>query len=464
MMKLCLYYVLFSVFSVTVWANEPLSSDILADKPNILLVLIEDWSLDIGCYGNRDLQTPNIDAFAATGRKYLNAYATAPVCSPSRSALMTGFDQHTIGAHQHRTQPKKPLPQGIKPITELLEEAGYFTCLMQSKKTDCNFKTNKPLFQSDDWSKRPSGAPFFAQCTLEVTHRPFRRDTKKPIDPIKITLPSYYPDTPLIRRDWADGLESMQIADRQFGEILERLKKEGLDEKTLVIFSADNGLCHARGKQFLYEAGTRVPLILRWLNNIKANEETKDLVSLLDIPATILAVAGVKSQQQLQGKNLLDDSTSSREAVFTSRDLMGETHDAMRAVRTRRYKLIHNLMPERPWTQRSSYKELYYPGWDEMHLLHLQGKLTHDQKAFMASSKPEYELFDLDHDPEELRNLATDPKFEAIKKDLIQKLDSWRKEIGDQGVSQSFRQGGENWQPSGDELYWKNKIDQSRKR
>ena len=138
---------------------------------------------------------------------------------------MTGFDQHTIGAQHHRTQPKKPLPPGIKPITELLEQAGYYSCLMKSKKTDCNFTTDKPLFQGDDWPKRPAGAPFFAQCTLQVSHRPFRHDPQRPIDETKIKLPSFYPDTPLIRRDWANGLESMQIADREFGEILEMLGK-----------------------------------------------------------------------------------------------------------------------------------------------------------------------------------------------------------------------------------------------
>lgn len=428
------------------------------EKPNILLVLLEDWSLDLGCYGNKDLRTPQVDAFAAAGRKYLRAYATAPVCSPSRSALMTGFDQHTIGAQQHRTQPKKPLPHGIQPITQLLEEVGYYPCLVRSKKTDCNFATDKPLFRSDDWSKRPAGVPFFAQCTLNVTHRPFHRDLEHPVDPASVTLPSFYPDTPVVRRDWADGLESMQIADRQFGELLTRLKTEGLEENTVVILAADNGLCHARGKQFLYEAGIHVPLIIRWPNQIPANDVNSDLVSLLDVSATILAIAGVKPAVPLQGRDLLDGSRTPRAAIFSGRDKMDETHDAMRAVITSRYKLIHNLMPERPWIQRNKYKEAQYPVWNQLQLLNLQGKLPAAQALFMASRKPEYELFDLEKDPEELRNLADDPNLTSIKADLISRLQEWRQEIKDPGVNQAFREGGKDWEPSKDEQYWQEKL------
>ena len=139
-------------------------------------------------------------------------------------------------------------------------------------------------------------------------------------------------------------------------------------------------------------------------------------------------------------------------------------YDAMRAVRMRRYQLIHNLMPERPWVQNNNYKESQYPGWDEMQLLNLQGKLTPPQAAFLADRKPVYELFDLEQDPEELRNLADDPKLAAVKKDLLTRLEIWRKEIHDPGVSKSFREGGKDWQPSREASYWEQKIEQYRKR
>lgn len=403
-------------------------------RPNILLVFTEDWSLDLGCYGNHELKTPNLDAFAKEGRLYRMAFCTSPVCSPSRSAMMTGFHQHTIAAQEHRTAKKKPLPAGIAPVPHLLEAAGYYTCLLDGK-TDCNFTTEKRLFMGKDWKNRAPGQPFFAQYTIGVTHRTFHRDPENPIDPAKVTLPPYYPDTPLVRRDWANGYESMQVGDRLFGKIMQRLKDEKLADNTLVIFAGDNGLCHARAKQFLYEDGIHVPLLVRWPGHIAAGEETAELTSTLDIPATILAAAGVKPQKPLQGRDMLNGNLPPREAVFASRDLMDMTYDVMRCVREKRYKLIHNLLPDRPWAQYNEYKESQYPAWDTLHLFKLEGKLTPEQALFMAKTKPEFELYDMEKDPNEFHNLADDPAFRDVKTRLIARLNTWRKETGDPGVN-----------------------------
>lgn len=432
-------------------------------KPNILFVLTEDWSLDLGCYGNAELKTPNIDAFAKEGRLYSMAFCTAPVCSPSRSAMMTGFYQHTIGAQHHRTKDKKPLPDGIRAIPHLLADAGYYTCLLD-KKTDCNFTVDQPLFMGKDWKDRQPGQPFFAQYTLTVSHRPFRRDPAAPVDPAKVTLPPFYPDTPLVRRDWADGYESMQLADRGFGKILERLKQEGLENDTLVVFAGDNGLCHARGKQFLYEAGIHVPLVIRWPGRVKAGERNTDLVSSIDIPATFLEAAGVKPAVPLQGRSLLDAAKPAREAVFAARDQMDETHDAMRVIRTRRYALIHNLMPERPWVQTNRYKQRSYPAWNVLQLLHLNGGLNPAQEAFLASSKPEFELYDMEKDPNELRNLANDPALAEVKADLSARLAAWQKEVKDPGVSAEFREGGGDWKPDPNPEAWALRVTNFEKR
>lgn len=432
---------------------------IVDTRPNILFVLTEDWSQDLGCYGNHELKTPNIDDFAKEGRMYTKAYGTSPVCSPSRSAMMTGFYQYTIGAHQHRTAKKQPLPAGILPVPQLLEKAGYYTCNLDGK-TDCNFTTKAPLFQGmkKGWEGRAPGQPFFMQYSLHVSHRPFRRDTLNPIDPAKVTLPPYYPDTPLVRRDWADGYESMQIADRQFGEILAKLKKDGLEQNTLVVFIGDNGLCHARAKQFLYEDGMLVPMIIRWPGHIKPGEVNSDLVSTIDLSKTFVDVSGAKPEIPLQGLDLLDGSTSKQTAVFAGRDLMDETHDAMRAIRTHRFALIHNLMPERPWVQRNSYKESCYPAWDELNLLHLEGRLTPEQELFMAPSKPEYELYDMEKDPHQLHNLADDPAFSGVKADLSARLFAWQKEVKDPGVTEEFRQGGGDWRTPTDKQFWKERV------
>ena len=227
-----------------------------SERPNILWITIEDWSADLSCYGTKGVHTPNVDRLAKEGIRYQWAFTTSPVCSTSRSAMMTGFHQNYIGANQHREQHKKPLPHGIKPIPHLFAEAGYFTALM-SRKTDCNFVPNSrdELFMGRDWRERKSGQPFFARISFGGTHRLWNRDPRRPIDTKDVELPPYYPDTEFCRRDWANGLEQMQLVDRQVGELLKRLEKEGLAENTIVFFIGDHGRCHIRGKQFLYDGG-----------------------------------------------------------------------------------------------------------------------------------------------------------------------------------------------------------------
>ncbi|MEN8253830.1 MAG: sulfatase [Verrucomicrobiota bacterium] len=413
------------------------------NRPNIVWMMLEDWSTDLSCHGTKGIHTPVCDTLAAEGIRYENAFCTAPVCSPSRSAMMTGFHQNYIGAHQHRTKnrKKKPLPHGIKPLPVLLKEAGYHTCLMNNTKTDCNFKVDLG-FEGKDWSGRADGQPFFAQITFDGTHRKWKRDTKRPIDPDDVEIPPYYADTPFVRRDWANGLEQMQICDREVGEILRRLDDEGLADNTLVFLIGDNGRCHFRGKQFLYDPGLHVPLIVRWPGEVKPGQVRDELVQTIDITATILKVAGIEPPHPLHGKDLFGEEIKQREYVFAARDKMDDTHDAMRMVRSKKYKLIHNLMPERPWLQFNAYKESRYPALAEMSVFHLQGKLDPVQDAFFAKSKPEFELYDLEKDPHETQNLADDPKLAETKAKLLAELNRWRKSIDDQGVSEQFRKGG----------------------
>ena len=414
------------------------------ERPNVVWIMLEDWSTDLGCYGTKGIQTPVCDKLASEGIRYTNAFCTAPVCSSSRSAMFTGFHQNYIGAHQHDVPPadRKPLPYGIKPLPRLLQEAGYFTALMIGKKTHQNFSGDLG-FMGKDWSEREKGQPFFAQITLTGTHRKWQRDPVRPIDYGDIELPPYYADTPLIRRDWANGLEQMQICDREIGSILDRLDREGLIDSTLVILIGDNGRCHIRGKQFLYDPGLRVPLIMRWPKHIEPGQVNESLVQTIDITATMLKAAGIQLPYALHGSDLFGDATNQREYVFAARGRMGQTHDAMRMIRTKRFKLIHNLMPERAWLQYSRYKEDNYPMLAEMNVLFLQGKLNADQAKFFASSKPDFELYDLENDPHELNNLAGDPKHASVKDTLLAVLYRWREEIEDQGVSDAFRFGGD---------------------
>jgi N-sulfoglucosamine sulfohydrolase len=431
------------IASVVILAMGSAAAQTPAKRPNVVWIMLEDWCPDMSCYGTPGISTPACDQLAAEGIRYENAFSTAPVCSASRSAMMTGFHQNYIGANQHRTarSDKKPLPHGIKPLPMLLKEAGYYTCLMKSRKTDCNF-TGDLGFMGKDWKGRSEGQPFFAQITFAGTHRSWKRDPQRPIDPADVELPPYYADTPLARRDWANGLEQMQICDREIADILKRLADEGLADNTLVFVIGDHGRCHIRGKQFLYEGGVRIPMLVRWPGVIAPGQVKEELVQSIDVTETILKAAGVEPEHELHGKDLLGSEVKQRDYIFAARDKMGDTHDAMRMVRSKKYKLIHNLMPERAWLQLSEYKEEQYPMLAEMNVLNMQGKLTPAQAAFFAPSKPEFELFDLENDPHVINNLAVDSKMADVKDELLSELNTWRESINDQGVSDEFRNGG----------------------
>ena len=416
-------------------------------KPNIVWIMMEDWGYQLSCYGELGIQTPNIDKFAEEGIRFTESYCTAPVCSPSRSAMMTGFHQNYIGANQHRTKPpgfeKQPLPYGIKPITHLLEEAGYFTCFMANRKTDLNYTLDHPVFQGKDWSERAQGQPFYAQLTYAGTHRKWNRDPENPIRIDAVELPPYYPQSDLAKRDWANGLESAQLVDKEIGEVLQRLEDEGIAGNTLVFIIGDNGRCMPRGKQFLYDGGIQVPILVRWPAKVKPNQVIDNLVSTIDISKTILDVAGITPSHPLHGKNLLDKSSADRKYVFAARDKMDETHDAMRAIRSKEFKLIHNLMPERAYCQFNRYKETSYPVLAELNVLNMKDELPPEQAAFMAPTKPEFELFDMKNDPNEINNLADDPNFAEVKVELLKELNNWRENvIKDKGISDEFRAGG----------------------
>lgn len=410
--------------------------------PNIVWIFAEDMCPDLGCYGVDYVKTPNLDRLASQGVRFNNAHTTAPVCSTARSAMMTGMYQNAIGCHQHRTADKKPLPQPVVPFPLLLQEEGYFTALMPGRKTDLNFQHNVPeLFPGRDW-KEAEDQPFFAQMTFANTHRTWHHYPDNPVDVSRIEVPPYYPDTPLVRRDIANGLEEIQHMDALVGQILDRLDREGLAERTLVIFMGDNGRCQVRGKQFLYEAGTHVPLIMRWPGHIEPGTVRDDLVMSIDVTATVLAAAGVGVPNWMHGRDLLDPNTPPRQYVFTARDKMDDTHDAMRAVRDQRYRYILNLMPERAYCQYNEYKERQYPVLALLNVMHLRGELTPVQDRFMQPTKPVEELYDLRNDPYETRNLANDPAYSDVKARLKEALADWRDMVGDEGVTEEFRQGG----------------------
>jgi uncharacterized sulfatase len=218
-------------------------------KPNIVWINLDDLGVELGCYGNTDVKSPNIDKLASEGIRFTKAYAAAPICSPSRSAMITGMYPTAVNCIEHRPLKKAPLPEGVVPITEYFREAGYFCTNGSGKnmnkggKTDFNFSYEGKIFDGTDWNQRQSGQPFFAQVQIFEPHRPFVDDTENPIDYNKVTLPDCYPDNPLLKADWAKYLESIQVGDKIVGNILQRLEEEGLAENTIVFLFGDNGNC-----------------------------------------------------------------------------------------------------------------------------------------------------------------------------------------------------------------------------
>jgi arylsulfatase A-like enzyme len=416
-------------------------------RPNVLWLTAEDLGVELGCYGNKLAHTPNLDRFAAQGVLYQNAFTAAPVCSPSRSAFMTGMYQTTIGAQHHRSHRGDGyrLPDGVRLITDHFRAAGYFTAnvttpapgIKGTGKTDFNFKAERP-FDGSDWSQRQPGQPFFAQVNFSETHRTFQKSKSHPVDPDQVVLPPYYPNHPLARADWAMYLESMANLDQKVGAVLKRLDDEGLAANTIVFFFGDNGQAHVRGKQWLYDGGIHVPLLVRIPAALRPagfrpGTTSADLVSAIDFSATCLALCGIERPAKMQGQPFLGPEARPREFIVAARDRCDETADCIRCIRTARFKYIRNFFPDRPYTQPNKYKEQQYPVLGLMKELHAAGKLNAEQSLFMAAMRPAEELYDLSTDPHEIRNLAADPQHAQTLAELRSKLEAWMRATGDPG-------------------------------
>jgi len=419
-------------------------------RPNILWLVAEDFGPHLACYGTKVVATPNLDGLAAEGVRYTRFFTTAPVCSPSRSAFMTGMYQTTIGAHQHRSHRDDDftLPSGVRVLSDWMREAGYFTANIRelpahmkfrgTGKTDWNFRYRGNAFDSDRWADLKTNQPFYAQINFQETHRKF--NGAKRADPSKVEIPPYYPDHPVVREDWAAYLDAASELDRKVGLILEQLAADGLASNTVVVFFGDNGEAHVRGKQFCYDSGLHVPLIIRWPTAFAAPRHVKPgtiddrLLEAIDLAPTMLAIAGASAPDKMQGRSFIGANAGPpKQYVFGARDRCDETVFRFRTVRDRRYRYIRNFTPERPFLQPNQYKENSYPVWNLLKELHAAGKLTPEQAALCAPTMPEEELYDLQNDPHEIRNLAKSPEHQKTLERLRAVLTQWIDETNDQG-------------------------------
>jgi arylsulfatase A-like enzyme len=413
-------------------------------RPNVLWLIIEDAGPDFGCYGNPDVHTPHLDRFAAESCVFRRAFATAPVCSPARSALMTGRYASSFDAQNHRSHRFDGYrrPDGVRLITERLTEAGYFTANVRTfppsvgftgtGKTDWNFFDDGRAFASDRWTDLRGRAPFFAQVNFTKTHRPYRRARIDPVTPSRVTLPPYLADDPVIREDWAAYLDELAQVDAQIGAVLRLVEEYGLRDSTAVFIFADHGREDFRGKYFAYEQGLAVPLLVRWPDQLRPGSASDRLVSLLDVHAGTLALAGLASAG-LDGAPFFGPGAQERRYVFGARDRIDDTTDRVRTVRDVRYKYIRNFEPWRPYLQPMAYAEATNPSYRRMRELFAQEKLNLAQAKFMAARRPEEELYDLEVDPWELVDLAADPAQRTRLADMRATLDRWMRDTGDRG-------------------------------
>lgn len=424
-----------------------------AERPNIVWIIPDDMSANFSCYGETAIETPNVDRLAAEGVQFTRAFVTAPVCSTCRSAFITGMYQTSIGAHHHRSGrgvKKIHLASDIKLVPQLFQEAGYFTTISgwpinnRLGKTDYNFEWDESVYDGTDWSERAADQPFFAQIQTQggklrgddlqgwervSRDAETRLNSRTSVD--QVVLPAYYPDHPDILRDWAAYLDAVRMTDVMVGEVLERLEREGLRDNTLVIFMTDHGVSHARGKQFLYDEGVHVPLVLCG-PGIAAGTIRSDLVEHIDIAALSLAAAGIPLPKKMQAQDILAVDYRPRNAVFAARDRCDETVDHIRSVRTEDYKYIRNFLPNRPHLQPNAYK-------DKKTILialreyHAAGKLNATQELLFQDVRPAEELYDLRADPEEIHNLAENPAYKSQLSRMRERLEKWMQDTGDQG-------------------------------
>jgi len=432
-------------------AAQPVAAE--ETRPNILFIMFDDLSPNLGAYGHRDAQTPVLDQLANQSVVYENAFTTAGVCAPSRAALMMGMHQQSFGA-QHMSTNGFRLPDGTampymamppadaKAFPELLRAAGYYTS--NNGKTDYqlgqNFLTGPFTIWDESnaeqpWRGRDEGQPFFAFVNIDTVHErylfpldlpedahPFAGRIlqglnqvvagREPVhDPTTIAVPPFLPDTPTVRADIARLLDNLHYAERRVAELLAQLEADGLADSTIVIITSDHGDPLPRAKRSLYNSGLQVPLLIRWPDGEGAGTREGQLVSFVDFAPSILALAGIEQQPSMIGRDFLSGSSSpERGYFFAAMDRHDELPDYSRAVGDGRWKYIRNYRSSLPFFRRHSFRGML-SSMDELWRLHDSGDLPEHLEQYFAPDRPAEELYDTWRDPHELTNLANDARY-----------------------------------------------------
>lgn len=425
------FFSLFLLFPLFIHAAD--------ERPNILWLTSEDNGPQLGCYGDAYADTPNLDALAASGMMYRTCWSTAPVCAAARTTLISGMYPPSTGSEHMRST--MPLPAGFKMYPQLLREAGYF--VTNANKEDYNNPKVGEVWHGKDHRKRAEGQPFFAIYNETVSHESKIRNTPHTLvhDPAKAVVPAYHPDTPEVRRDWAQYYDRMTEMDARMGKHLAALEAAGLADSTIIFYYGDHGSGMPRSKRWPYNSGLHVPLIVRVPEKFKhlapedyAVGSTSDrLVGFIDLPATVLSLAGLKPPANYQGKAIMGPHAGpAPEVIFGFRGRMDERIDCVRTARNQTYVYLRHFHPHRIYGQHVSYmfSTRTTSQWREMFDA---GELNEAQSVFWGE-KPTEELYDIEADPWEVNNLADSPEHQGALKELRQAVHDWQLEIRDVGL------------------------------
>jgi len=403
-----------------------------ADRPNILWLTSEDHSPQMGCYGDKVARTPNVDALAARGMLFKKAWSVAPVCAPARTAIISGLYPSSSGGLHMRSM--VPMPAGTKMYPQILREAGYY-CTNNSK-TDYNVSVEGKVWDESStqahWRNRPAGQPFFAIFNSTKSHesqirtRPHRQITR----PEEVRVPAYHPDRPEVRQDWAQYYDKVSEADADAGRQLEQLAEAGLAEDTIVFYYADHGSGMPRGKRWPSNSGLHVPMVVyfppKWQHlapkEYQAGGQSERMVSFVDLAPTLLSLIGIKPPEWMQGHAFAGPyQTEPQPYLYGERGRMDERMDLVRSITDGRYVYLRNYYPHVSQAQRVAY-QFETPTTRIWHELFEQGKTNPEQSLFWREPKDPEELYDLQTDPDEVRNLAHSPAHRATLEKLRRAL------------------------------------------
>lgn len=396
-----------------------------APLPNILWITSEDNGPQLGCYGDSYAITPNLDALAAKSTRYLMAWSCAPVCAPARTAIISGIYPPSLGGQHMRSE--VPLPPGFKMYPQFLREAGYY-CTNNSKE-DYNLKKPPGVWDESSgrahWKNRAEGQPFFAIFNHTISHESQIRnridEADRIHDPAKLRVPAYHPDTPEVRKDWAQYYDRITMMDARAGRNLEELEEAGLAGDTIVIYYGDHGSGMPRSKRWPYNSGLHVPLLVHIPAKFKAlapddyaaGGTTARLVNFMDLAPTALSLAGLQPPAWMQGHAFLGAyATEAPAYTFGFRGRMDERQDLVRSVTDGRHVYLRQYMPHKIYGQHVAYM-FETPTTQVWKRLHDEGRLAPEQDRFWLS-KPAEELYDLQTDPDEVRNLADSPAYREV--------------------------------------------------